>query len=164
RPGPRRCASRGRCAARSQGGTTCRSTLWHAALAGVAGRPGQGQRRFAAALIAASTMGHLPRHADSVPERGAMNCLAEAVGSPWTAKARGLRTALRAVAERLAGEGFEIDLHVIGLALTPEAERSFQGIGTFQSVSSAAELAEALGRAVELPAAPETLRVTVRLT
>lgn len=71
---------------------------------------------------------------------------------------------LRAVAERLAGEGFEIDLHVIGLALTPEAERSFQGIGTFQSVSSAAELAEALGRAVELPAAPETLRVTVRLT
>lgn len=70
-----------------------------------------------------------------------MNCLAEAVGSPWTAKARGLRTALRAVAERLAGEGFEIDLHVIGLALTPEAERSFQGIGTFQSVSSAAELA-----------------------
>ena len=70
-----------------------------------------------------------------------MNCLAEAVGSPWTAKSRGLRTALRAVAERLAGEGFEIDLHVIGLALTPEAERSFQGIGTFQSVSSAAELA-----------------------
>lgn len=71
---------------------------------------------------------------------------------------------VRAVAERLAGAGFEIDLHVVGFALTPEAERSFEGIGTFQSANSAAELAAALGRAVALPEAPAGLRVTVRLT
>lgn len=71
---------------------------------------------------------------------------------------------LRAVAERLAGEGFEIDLHIIGLALTPEAERSFAGIGTFQSANSAAELAAALGRAVELAEVEAGVAVTVRLT
>ncbi len=71
---------------------------------------------------------------------------------------------LRAVAERLAGAGFEIDLHVIGLALTPEAQRSFEGIGTFQSANSAAELAAALGRAVELPEEEQGVAVTVRLT
>lgn len=71
---------------------------------------------------------------------------------------------VRAVAERLASEGFEIDLHIIGLALTPEAQRSFEGIGTFQSANSAAELAEALGRAVELPEEPAGVPVTVRLT
>lgn len=71
---------------------------------------------------------------------------------------------IRAVAERLAGAGFEIDLHIIGLALTPEAQRSFEGIGTFQSANSAAELAEALGRAVELPEEPEGVQVHVLLT
>src|SRR5690606_18215596 len=70
---------------------------------------------------------------------------------------------VRAVAERLASEGFEIDLHIIGLALDERAARSFEGIGTFENANSAAELAAALVRAVELPAA-EGLRVTVRLT
>src|SRR5690606_16795447 len=42
---------------------------------------------------------------------------------------------VRAVAERLAGSGYEIDLHVIGFALTPLAQRSFEGIGTFQSAT-----------------------------
>src|SRR5690606_3621013 len=71
---------------------------------------------------------------------------------------------VRAVAERLAGSGYEIDLHVIGFALAPLAQRSFEGIGTFQSANTAAQLAAALGRAVALPEAPAGLRVTVRLT
>lgn len=71
---------------------------------------------------------------------------------------------LRAVADRLAGAGFEVDLHIIGLDLTPQAQRSFEGIGTFQSANSAAELAAALGRAVELPAGPAGVLVTVHLT
>lgn len=71
---------------------------------------------------------------------------------------------VRAVAERLAGAGFDIDLHIIGLALTPEAEQSFAGIGTFQSANSAAELADALGNAVALPEEPVGVPVTVRLT
>ena len=71
---------------------------------------------------------------------------------------------VRAVAERLAGSGYEIDLHVIGFALTPLAQRSFEVIGTFQSANTAAELAAALGRAVELPPAPAGVTVTVRLT
>ena len=71
---------------------------------------------------------------------------------------------VRAVAERLAGSGYEIDLHVIGFALTPLAQPSFEGIGTFQSANTAAELAAALGRAVELPPAPAGVTVTVRLT
>ena len=71
---------------------------------------------------------------------------------------------VRAVAERLASEGLEIDLHIIGLALTPDAEQSFAGIGTFQSANSAAQLAEALGNAVALPEEPAGVPVTVRLT
>lgn len=71
---------------------------------------------------------------------------------------------VRAVAERLAAQGFEVDLHIVGFALTPEAARSFEGVGTFHSANSAAELAAALGRAVELPPEQELVRVTVRLT
>ncbi len=71
---------------------------------------------------------------------------------------------VRAVAERLAARGIEIDLHIIGFALTPEASASFDGIGTFQNANSAAELAEALGRAVELPPAAAGVLVTVSLT
>ncbi len=71
---------------------------------------------------------------------------------------------VRAVAERLASEGFEIDLRIIGFALSEAAARSFEGIGTFESANSAAELAAALGRAVELTPAAETERVTVALT
>jgi len=71
---------------------------------------------------------------------------------------------VRAVAERLAGVGFEVDLHVIGFALTPEAARSFEGVGTFQSANSAAELAAALGHAIELPTEDRGLPVRVRLT
>jgi Ca-activated chloride channel homolog len=71
---------------------------------------------------------------------------------------------LRAVAERLTGEGFDIDLRIIGLALSEGAVRSFERIGTFENTESAAELAAALGRAVDIAAATEAHHVRVTLT
>ena len=71
---------------------------------------------------------------------------------------------VRAVAERLAGEGFEIDLRIIGFALSEAAARGFEGIATFENTESAAELAAALGRAVDLQSAALTHEVTVTLT
>ena len=71
---------------------------------------------------------------------------------------------VRAVAERLAGEGFEIDLRIVGFALSDAAAASFREIATFENTESAAELAAALGRAVELPTVTQTHTVTLSLT
>ncbi len=56
---------------------------------------------------------------------------------------------LRAVVEAIKAQGVEVDIRVIGFDLTPEAQASFEGVGTFENAASAAELAAALGRAVE---------------
>ncbi len=56
---------------------------------------------------------------------------------------------VRAVAEQLKQQGFEIDLRIIGFDLDERAKKSFEGVGTFENATSAAELAAALGRAVK---------------
>ncbi len=56
---------------------------------------------------------------------------------------------LKASAAKLREQGCEIDLRIIGFDLTPEAIASFQGVGTFENATDAAQLAAALNRAVE---------------
>ena len=69
---------------------------------------------------------------------------------------------LRAAVERLTAEGFDVDVRIIGFALSEFAMASFEGLGTFESANSATELASALGRAVDV--APTDHTVTVTLT
>ena len=70
---------------------------------------------------------------------------------------------VRAAVERLTAAGMDVDVRIIGFALPDYAIATFAGLGTFENTTSAAELAAALGRAVEL--APATLHpVEVRLT
>lgn len=77
---------------------------------------------------------------------------------------------VRAAAAALKAAGVDIDLRIIGFDLTDAAIRSFEGVGTFENATSAAELLAALNRAVEVvrePAAttaPISYRVTVTLT
>lgn len=74
---------------------------------------------------------------------------------------------IRQVMADLAASGIDIDLRIIGFDLTEQASRSFEGVGTFENVRTAAELAAALGRAVEeavAPAAEQLHQVTVTLT
>lgn len=78
--------------------------------------------------------------------------------------AESCRGDLREVVERLTGAGLEIDLRIIGFALSDAAIRTFDGLGAFENATSASELAAALGRAVELAPAAARYRVTVTLT
>ncbi len=76
---------------------------------------------------------------------------------------------VRAAAEALKEAGVDVDLRIIGFDLTERAILSFEGVGTFENATSAAELLAALNRAVEAvrePAAvvPASYRVTVTLT
>jgi Ca-activated chloride channel homolog len=71
---------------------------------------------------------------------------------------------VRAAVERLTAAGLEVDIRIIGFALSDTAIRSFEGLGTFENTTSAAELAAALGRAVELAPATTTYDATVTLT
>lgn len=74
---------------------------------------------------------------------------------------------IRQVMADLAASGIDIDLRIIGFDLTEQASRSFEGVGTFENARTAAELAAALGRAVEeavAPAAEQLHQVTVTLT
>jgi Ca-activated chloride channel family protein len=76
---------------------------------------------------------------------------------------------VRAVAEGLRAQGIQIDLRIIGFDLSERAVASFEGVGTFENATSAAELAAALGRAVEtvvpeVAEAEATHLVTVLLT
>ncbi|MDZ7706125.1 MAG: VWA domain-containing protein [Trueperaceae bacterium] len=73
---------------------------------------------------------------------------------------------VRAVAERLSAQGVEIDLRIVGIDLAERAIDSFEGLGTFENARSAADLAAALGRAVETVVQPqtETYPVTVVVT
>ncbi|HZX00187.1 MAG TPA: VWA domain-containing protein [Trueperaceae bacterium] len=74
------------------------------------------------------------------------------------------RTDLREVAERLRGEGFDVDLRIIGIDLDDFARQAFEGLGTFENATSATELLAALNRAVEVTPAEVTHTVTVTLT
>jgi len=78
--------------------------------------------------------------------------------------AESCRGELREVVERLTAAGLDIDLRIIGFALSDLAIRSFDGLGSFENATSASQLAAALGRAVELAPVAAAYRVTVALT
>ena len=70
---------------------------------------------------------------------------------------------VRAVVDVLTAEGFDVDVRIIGFALSEYAIETFQGVADFESTNSAAELAAALGRAVGVD--PDaSYPVTVTLT
>jgi Ca-activated chloride channel homolog len=78
---------------------------------------------------------------------------------------------LSAVAEKLKSQGIDIDLKIIGFALSDDAQQSFAGIGEFVNAADAASLASALQGAVEevvvkepVPAARQTVTLTVPAT
>jgi Ca-activated chloride channel homolog len=71
---------------------------------------------------------------------------------------------VRAAVEHLTAAGLEVDIRIIGFALSDTAIRSFTDLGTFENTTSAAELAAALGRAAELAPATATHDATVTLT
>lgn len=64
---------------------------------------------------------------------------------------------------RSVAAGLGIELRIIGFDLSSQAAASFDGIGHFENATSAAELAEALGRAIDLVPATDTHRVLVQL-
>lgn len=57
---------------------------------------------------------------------------------------------VRGVLESLQAQGIEIELKIIGFDLDARAVASFEGLGDFENTTSAAELAEALGRTIEV--------------
>lgn len=64
----------------------------------------------------------------------------------------------------LAARGLDVDLRIVGIDLSDLAARGFGGLGTFENVASAADLAAALGRTVAVAEAPVRHRATVALT
>jgi|GEM_PF-481141 len=70
---------------------------------------------------------------------------------------------VRAAVEALTAEGLDVDVRIIGFALSDFAIATFDGLGAFESTHSASELASALGRAVGVET-DATHRVTVTLT
>ena len=78
--------------------------------------------------------------------------------------AESCRGDLRGVVERLTAAGIDVDLRIIGFALSDAAIRSFEGLGSFENATSASQLAAALGRAVDLAPVAAAYRVTVALT
>ncbi len=70
---------------------------------------------------------------------------------------------VRAAVDALTAEGFDVDVRIIGFALSEYAIETFEGVADFESTNSAAELAAALGRAVGVD--PDaSYPVTVTLT
>ena len=70
---------------------------------------------------------------------------------------------VRGAVEALGAEDMDVDVRIIGFALSEFAIASFEGLGAFESTNSASELASALGRAVGVDT-DATHRVTVTLT
>ena len=70
---------------------------------------------------------------------------------------------VRAAVEALAAEGLDVDVRIIGFALSDFAIASFEGLGTFEGTHSVSELASALGRAVGVET-DALQRVAVTLT
>ncbi len=73
---------------------------------------------------------------------------------------------VKATLDAFKRRGITVDLRIVGIDLDDNAQRSFAGVGTLENARSGAELASALGRAVEQVAAPAVaaLPVTVTLT
>jgi Ca-activated chloride channel homolog len=78
---------------------------------------------------------------------------------------------LQAVSDKLKSQGIEIDLKIIGFALSENAQESFAGIGEFVNAADAAQLAGALEGAVEevvveepAPAARQAITLTAPAT
>ena len=69
---------------------------------------------------------------------------------------------VRGTLESLKAQGIDVDLKIIGFDLNDAAIKSFEGLGSFENATNAAELAGALGRAVEVQEAlyPVTVQVT----
>jgi Ca-activated chloride channel homolog len=63
-------------------------------------------------------------------------------------------------------KGIVVDLRIIGIDLDAAAQKSFQGLGTFENATSAEALAAAIGKATQgvTKAAATKLPVTVKLT
>lgn len=70
---------------------------------------------------------------------------------------------VRGVVAALEAAGLNIDLHIIGIDLDEEALASFEGLGSLENTQSAAELAAALGNAIEVME-KEEYPVTVTVT
>ena len=68
---------------------------------------------------------------------------------------------VRAAVEGLRDAGIDVDLHIVGVALTPPAAASFEGLGTFESVDRARDLADVLARTLEVD---DDARYQVRVT
>ena len=71
---------------------------------------------------------------------------------------------VRAAIERLTAAGHEVDVRIIGFALSDAAARTFAGLAAFENAASAASLAAALGRAAQVAPSAATYPVTVMLT
>ncbi|ULH14544.1 VWA domain-containing protein [Deinococcus sp. KNUC1210] len=71
---------------------------------------------------------------------------------------------LTAVMDAFRKRGIEVDLRIIGIDLDANAQRSFQGVGTFENARSSGELASALGRAVGTVAQPSAALAPVVVT
>jgi Ca-activated chloride channel homolog len=56
---------------------------------------------------------------------------------------------LNGIAEKLKSQGIEIDLKIVGFALSEKAQQSFAGVGEFVNAADAAQLASALETAVQ---------------
>lgn len=70
---------------------------------------------------------------------------------------------VRGVLESLQAQGIEIELKIIGFDLDARAVASFEGLGDFENTTNATELAEALGRTIEVERAARYL-VTAQVT
>ena len=69
---------------------------------------------------------------------------------------------VRAAVDALTAEGLDVDVRIIGFALSEFAIETFEGVAAFESTNSAAELAAALGRAVGVdPDASHPVSVTL---
>jgi Ca-activated chloride channel homolog len=72
---------------------------------------------------------------------------------------------LKKAVQSIKDRGIDVDLRVIGIDLDAAAQKSFDGVGTFENATSASELASALGKATKSVAQPTDIKlpVTVKL-
>lgn len=66
--------------------------------------------------------------------------------------------------EAFKKRGITVDVRVVGIDLDARAQKSFEGLGTFENARSSAELAAALGRTVINVAKPNEVKLPVVVT
>jgi len=71
---------------------------------------------------------------------------------------------LSGVLENFKKRGITVDLRVIGIDLDAKAQKSFEGVGTFENARSSGELAAALGRTVAGVVKPSEVKLPVVVT